>query len=97
MHACIAALSQSIPTVSIAYSKKFIGVMETIGVESLVADPRYLEIEEIIQVIDDAFAKRKAIRKHLESTLPSVKESVLHLFKQVDDDKINDNISGRIN
>ena len=40
MHACIAALSQNIPAVTIAYSKKFFGVLQTIGAESLVADPR---------------------------------------------------------
>lgn len=84
MHACIAALSQSIPTVSIAYSKKFIGVMETIGAESLVADPRVLGIDEIIKVIDDALAKRDAVRKHLEETMPRVKETVLNLFNEIE-------------
>ena len=40
MHACIAALSQSIPAVGIAYSDKFSGVFASAGVERLVADPR---------------------------------------------------------
>jgi len=31
MHACIAALSQGIPAVAIAYSDKFTGVMQTVG------------------------------------------------------------------
>jgi colanic acid/amylovoran biosynthesis protein len=84
MHACIAALSQSIPTVSIAYSKKFIGVMETIGAESLVADPRVLGIDEIIKVIDDTVAKKDAVRKHLEETMPRVKETVLNLFHDIE-------------
>jgi len=84
MHACIAALSQNIPTVSIAYSRKFIGVMQTIGVEELVADPRRLEIQEILRVIDDAFEKRARLRGHLEKTMPHVKATVLNLFNDID-------------
>jgi len=83
MHACIAALSQNIPTVSIAYSRKFIGVMQTIGVGDLVADPRILQKDEIFDVIDDAFEKRAEIRGQLEKTMPQVKESVLTLFSQI--------------
>ncbi len=43
MHACIAALSQCIPTVCLAYSRKFIGVMESIGCAESVADLRLLD------------------------------------------------------
>src|ERR1035437_6945226 len=35
MHACIAALSQNIPAVAVAYSDKFLGVMDTVGAASL--------------------------------------------------------------
>lgn len=84
MHACIAALSQNVPTVSIAYSSKFIGVMETIGVSELVADPRKLEKEEIFGVIGDAFGHRARLRGHLERTMPRVKETVLSIFNEID-------------
>lgn len=80
MHACIAALSQNIPTVSIAYSKKFFGVMQTIGVESLVADPRKNEKEEIMNIINEAFDHRDMIRAQLEQKMPQVKNTVLNLF-----------------
>jgi colanic acid/amylovoran biosynthesis protein len=83
MHACIAALSQNIPTVSIAYSNKFIGVMDTIGVAELVADPRRLGKEEIVRVISDAFEHRAGLRGHLEKTMPRVKETVLNLFNEI--------------
>jgi len=83
MHACIAALSQNIPTVSIAYSSKFIGVMETIGVGELVADIRKLEKEEIVRVINDAFEHRARLRGHLEKTMPRLKETVLKLFNEI--------------
>ena len=83
MHACIAALSQNVPTVSIAYSRKFIGVMQTIGVAELVADPRKLEKDGILRIIDDAFEKRSVLRVHLEKTMPHVKETVLKIFKEI--------------
>ena len=84
MHACIAALSQNIPAVAIAYSRKFRGVMKTIGMESLVADPRKLDKEEIFRVIDGAFERRAFLRGCLEEKLPSVKETVLNLFLDID-------------
>jgi len=80
MHACIAALSQNIPAVSIAYSKKFHGVLQTIGAEDLVADPRTMEEEEILRIVRDGFRRREAIRKHLERVIPSVKSAVNGLF-----------------
>lgn len=80
MHACIGALSQCIPAVGIAYSRKFLGVMESIGVESLVADPRSLNSDEIIRIVDNALAGRHTIRKHLEEEIPRVKKRVLNLF-----------------
>ncbi len=83
MHACIAALSQGIPAVSIAYSKKFYGVMQSIGVEALVADPRKLEKEEIFNIIDKAYEQRDSIREQLTQTMPQVKEKVLGLFRHI--------------
>lgn len=83
MHACIAALSQNVPTVSIAYSRKFIGVMETIGVAELVADPRTLNKEEIFKVISDAFEQKARLKGHLIKTMPQVKETVLSLFDNI--------------
>ncbi len=84
MHACIAALSQNIPTISIAYSDKFIGVMETIGVAELVADPRKLGKDQILEAIADALEQRVGLRAHLEKTMPQVKESILNLFNEID-------------
>lgn len=83
MHACIAALSQSVPTVSIAYSSKFIGVMQSIGVAELVADPRNIGKEKIFDLICDAFDHKDRLRAHLERTVPGVKETVLNLFNEI--------------
>ena len=40
MHACIGALSQGIPCVGVAYSMKFRGVFESVGVADWVVDSR---------------------------------------------------------
>lgn len=83
MHACIAAISQCIPAVSIAYSKKFFGVMETIGVEDLVADPRELEINEIMTIIENSLSNQDMHRQKLEKDMPEVKKTVLNLYNEM--------------
>ena len=85
MHACIAALSQGIPTVPVAYSKKFIGVMETIGMESYIADPRTMDEHEILYKVDRTWTERDSIRQHLKSKMFEVNARVLNLFKEIDE------------
>ena len=80
MHACIAALSQCVPAVSIAYSDKFIGVMETLGIASLVTDARRMSRQEILASIDRAYADRDLVRRQLEAKIPEVRQTVLNLF-----------------
>lgn len=83
MHACIAAASQNVPVVPMAYSDKFVGVMQTIGLEANVVDLRKMDEEEIFKVIDRAFEHRAQIRQQLALTMPQVKESVLSLFDEI--------------
>ncbi len=80
MHACIAAISQEIPTVSVAYSEKFIGVMETVGIEAVVADARSLTREQIVELVAKTYDRRDLIGKELKRRIPDVKTSVLNLF-----------------
>jgi polysaccharide pyruvyl transferase WcaK-like protein len=56
MHSCIAALSQGVPTVGIAYSRKFKGVFETIGVGDAALDAMQLRASEIIQRTEEMLA-----------------------------------------
>jgi polysaccharide pyruvyl transferase WcaK-like protein len=83
MHACIAAASQNVPVVPMAYSDKFAGVMQTIGIEANVVDLRKMDEEEIFNVIDRAFEHRAQVRQQLAQTMPQVKESVLSLFEGI--------------
>ena len=84
MHACIGALSQSIPAIGISYSQKFFGVFESIGVGYLIADPRHLTIEETLDIIGKALTEREEIKKHLLETIPEIKEKILNLVNEIE-------------
>lgn len=84
MHACIAALSQGIPTVGVAYSRKFRGVFESAGVDDWVVDARAADpgkaVKRILDLFDgrgDAAARIKANMDGLLSTLDQTFESIL--------------------
>ncbi len=83
MHACIAALSQSVPAVGIAYSRKFFGVLQSIGVEQLVADPRRLTIEEILDVVGRAYSERGSTKEFLQRTMPGVHAKTLSVLDDI--------------
>lgn len=84
MHACIAAVSQGVPAVAIAYSDKFIGVMEKIGVGSAVADARCLDEQAILDIVEQTFDQRDEIRRGLLETMSRVKSTVLGLLEAED-------------
>lgn len=83
MHACIAAISQNIPAVAIAYSDKFVGVMQTVGVESLVADARILDHRQILDLVQQAFERREVLRRQLEHIMPQLQQTVLNLLNEM--------------
>jgi colanic acid/amylovoran biosynthesis protein len=83
MHACIAAASQQIPAVAIAYSDKFLGVMETIGIDSMTVDARKLDRDQILLALSVAFENRERVAADLQKTIPAIRETVLHLFRQI--------------
>lgn len=80
MHACIAALSQKIPTIGIAYSKKFSGVFESIGLPEMVADARYLNEDQIIQKIMHNYHNRNNIKNRLPELIDACKIHVYDTF-----------------
>jgi polysaccharide pyruvyl transferase WcaK-like protein len=83
MHACIAALSQCIPAVGIAYSKKFHGVFESIGLSDCVADARTSTKDELLGKIISSFEKREFIRNHLMRTIPSIQREIQNIFRNI--------------
>jgi len=83
MHSTIAALSQMIPTVGLAYSKKFSGVYQTIGMESCVLDLRTMSTREILDQILSLYSQRHELRKQLSVSIPRAKEQVLSFLDYV--------------
>jgi len=81
MHSCIAALSQSIPAVGIAYSKKFLGVFESIDLGNCVADSSRFSKDEILSTVGAAFEMRDQIKIDLDKRIPEVKENILNMFE----------------
>lgn len=82
MHACIGAISMCVPTVPIAYSRKFIGVWKMFELESYVADPRTHTEEEIILMINDALNFREAIHLKLQNEMKQVKGKIMFLINK---------------
>jgi polysaccharide pyruvyl transferase WcaK-like protein len=81
MHACIAALSQTVPTVAMAYSGKFIGVLRSVGVESDVADLRISSVDEILTLLSSCFDMRDSTRAVLKQTIPLAHQSMYSVMR----------------
>jgi polysaccharide pyruvyl transferase WcaK-like protein len=83
MHACIAALSQGIPTAGVAYSDKFTGVFDTLGAGDWVIDARTLDDASAVAQIIALYESRDKLRVHLSETLPGVREKLLDAFARL--------------
>ncbi len=75
MHACIAALSQHVPTVALSWSHKYPGIMERLGMRRYVFDTTKQTPEEIREGIMAAYLERKAISGELSVSAEAEKRS----------------------
>lgn len=80
MHACIAALSQHIPAVGLAYSKKFRGVFSAAGVEDYVVDLLACDNQSVLAAVRTLFEDRKKTQEHLARTIPGLQKQILALW-----------------
>ena len=83
MHSCIAALSQGIPTIGIAYSKKFIGVFDSIDSGDTVLDARSLDEETIIVKILDCFEKRHQLSIDAKEKVAEAQARIKSVFQKL--------------
>lgn len=83
MHACIGAISQTVPTLSIAYSDKFGGMMKALGLADCAVDPRHMSVEESLQVAARAYERREDIRRVLSAKIPQVKNSIRESLRAI--------------
>lgn len=82
MHACIAALSQCVPAIGLAYSRKFVGVMELVGDGAKVIDLRTADQNLISREILQAISRISEMRNSLVQQIPELRKSVLNLCKR---------------
>jgi len=68
MHACIGALSQGVPCVGIAYSMKFAGVFESVGMGDWVVDARSSDGPTTVRRCLELYGKRDHVRGSLTSS-----------------------------
>lgn len=83
MHACIAGLSQGVPTVAIAYSDKSQGVFETAGASDRVVDPRVLGAREVVDRVVATIAEREGMREALADQASAVHAQWRHEFEAI--------------
>jgi polysaccharide pyruvyl transferase WcaK-like protein len=84
MHACIAALSQNVPALGLAYSDKFAGVLNSISQQFSVLDLRTTGSMEVAEAVARAFRDREKSRQELSATMPAVRQAVLNFFKRLE-------------
>lgn len=67
MHSCIAALSQGVPCVGVAYSMKFAGVFDSVGMKEWVIDGRDVDDAQAVARTVELYKQRDAIRGNLKA------------------------------
>ena len=80
MHACIGAASQCVPTVGLAYSSKFAGVMDSEETGTQVADLRFARTAEVLGTVRGAFLSRQQSKQRLERIVPNLKAAARGVF-----------------
>jgi len=83
MHSCIAALSQAIPAIGVAYSKKFVGVFESVDASDWIIDGRYDSTDEAVKKSIMLIQRRTEMQKRLKETAPRAIDYVHFRFKEL--------------
>lgn len=83
MHSCIAALSQGIPTVGVAYSKKFQGVFESVGAEHAVIDGRDYEAQTAVNEVMKLYEAREQWRSTLSERVSQARDRLRTCFAEM--------------
>jgi len=83
MHSCIAALSQGVPCAGVAYSGKFSGVFESVGMEQWVVDARSsTELEAVARVVA-LYRQRHEVREPLSRRARQARRQLSDLFQDL--------------
>jgi hypothetical protein len=82
MHACIGAISQCVPTVTLAYSKKALGVLSHVNMAEAVVDLRLLSVDECMARLAEVYDRRDEYRGMLSQKVPQVKAESRRFFTE---------------
>jgi polysaccharide pyruvyl transferase WcaK-like protein len=83
MHSCIAALSQGVPCVGVAYSGKFAGVFASVGMEEWVVDARSSEQDGAVSRIVSLYRERDGVRQELLRRADQARQQLVELFQEL--------------
>jgi polysaccharide pyruvyl transferase WcaK-like protein len=81
MHSCIAALSQGVPCAAVAYSMKFAGVFETVGMESWVVDARETTSEQAVARVIELYRHRAGVHDVLLQRAGEARAQLTGVFR----------------
>jgi polysaccharide pyruvyl transferase WcaK-like protein len=83
MHACIAALSQGIPCVGVAYSMKFAGVFDSIGMGEWVVDGRQSNNDHAVTRVLELYRLRNNVRAELHRRAEGARVQLNEIFSRL--------------
>lgn len=83
MHACIAALSQGVPCIGVAYSMKFAGVFESVGMLDWVIDAAATETDAAVERVLVLYSARKAAREPLKQAADAARSQLVKVFSSI--------------
>ncbi len=83
MHACIGALSQGIPCVGVAYSMKFGGVFDSVGMGGWVIDARDHTEDEAVTRIVELFRERGKVSEDLGKRATQSRAKLKEVFGEM--------------
>jgi len=82
LHACIAALSQCIPAVGLAYSDKFVGVFDSVGIGNLAIDLRTATEPEVLARVEEAVVNGCEMAGELSVRVAEAQREVLNILQE---------------
>lgn len=83
MHACIAALSQGVPCVGVAYSMKFAGVFESAGRQEWVVDGRSVDTDAAVARVLELYRGREIVRGRLKVQAQAARDRLVEIFRKL--------------
>ena len=97
MHANIAAVSSYVPTMAMAWSHKYYGIMRALGQEKYICDFRTMNFDELKSKINDLWNNKEKIREEFEVKVECQKRLAWYSGELVRDLLNSNNLDGEKN